>query len=619
MSILRHIYRNNKLVHIPSKRYSRKYNPEYLKEKASKGVSTKLGIGDFDGDGDIDGTYPKQRAVVSEKPGLLVRPNLPPLRGPRFYDRVPIVSPHEGPVITRTVISPDVGPNALSSQILAPALGPSSASADVLPVGGPTNLTAQALNTYAIMEISDRNFPDTGGLFFPDRYHSDVTLIAQTNHNGVKRHLIAVPANSSVELYYTYRDWSADDVKIIHNYTVTRYQQTPALPVYWDHLFYEYTLRASKPFERDLSDLTAYWDAYWGGMTRTHLNLNGETVYELSTQNTPNNLIVTESQLQAIIARAATGQTDPSIILGGAPTTLLKVKYNQTTRAHRSSVSTKTLAPWQYWQRNVISSPVVSGTSLQEPFPNIPPRTGPTSISAQGYPKPAAGPQSTSASIITPVAGPSNIWVYPDPPLAGPSNLSSGYTPHGVVVIPNYLSFDGSNTSSVKDAQTNLPVYNTNSLTTWLQTYNDSDWTNPVTHTGFSGVGEYFRETPASLAGLYYGKNRSGALNTYVYHYGRYRVFEYHGSGSITVESPASAPTPSGGTFTFSQWVMNLSKQYSTSANAQTTINITPTSTNGNWTYSIGVPEHYFFPTLNVGTSNSYANYIRVEQDGSIS
>jgi len=153
MSILRHIYRNNKLVHIPSKRYSRKYNPEYLKEKASKGVSTKLGIGDFDGDGDIDGTYPKQRASVAEKPGLLVRPDLPPLRGPRFYDRVPIVSPNEGPaslnvlrlpstgplslnttivkpalgpVITRTVVSPDTGPNTLASSIVAPAAGPNN-------------------------------------------------------------------------------------------------------------------------------------------------------------------------------------------------------------------------------------------------------------------------------------------------------------------------------------------------------------------------------------------------------------------------------------------------------------------------------------------------------------
>jgi|TARA_Y100000289_G_scaffold17216_1_gene16364 hypothetical protein len=74
-----YIYRNNKLIHIPSKRYNRKYNPEYLEEKASKGASIKLGFGDLDGDGDLDGTYPKQRAGVAEKPGIHTRS---PLRGP---------------------------------------------------------------------------------------------------------------------------------------------------------------------------------------------------------------------------------------------------------------------------------------------------------------------------------------------------------------------------------------------------------------------------------------------------------------------------------------------------------------------------------------------------------
>ncbi len=134
MSDLRHIYRNLKLKHIPSKRYNRKYDPKYLDELASKGCSVKLGFGDFDGDTDLDGTYPKQRAVVAEKPGLHINK---PLRGPRNLS----FPPSEGPVSLSGAVLPEFGPTQLSA-ISLPAFGPSQLSAALLPEFGPTVLSS---------------------------------------------------------------------------------------------------------------------------------------------------------------------------------------------------------------------------------------------------------------------------------------------------------------------------------------------------------------------------------------------------------------------------------------------------------------------------------------------
>lgn len=134
MSDLRHIYRNLKLKHIPSKRYNRKYDPKYLDELASKGCSVKLGFGDFDGDTDLDGTYPKQRAVVAEKPGLHINK---PLRGPRNLS----FPPSEGPVLLSGAVLPEFGPTQLSA-ISLPAFGPSQLSAALLPEFGPTVLSS---------------------------------------------------------------------------------------------------------------------------------------------------------------------------------------------------------------------------------------------------------------------------------------------------------------------------------------------------------------------------------------------------------------------------------------------------------------------------------------------
>jgi hypothetical protein len=134
MSDLRHIYRNLKLKHIPSKRYNRKYDPKYLDELASKGCSVKLGFGDFDGDTDLDGTYPKQRAVVAEKPGLHINK---PLRGPRNLS----FPPSEGPVSLSGAVLPEFGPTQLSA-ISLPVFGPSQLSAGSLPEFGPTVLSS---------------------------------------------------------------------------------------------------------------------------------------------------------------------------------------------------------------------------------------------------------------------------------------------------------------------------------------------------------------------------------------------------------------------------------------------------------------------------------------------
>ena len=114
MPDLRHIYRNLKLKHIPSKRYNRKYDPKYLDELASKGCSVKLGFGDFDGDYDLDGTYPKQRAGVAEKPGIYTNK---PLRGPHSMSAM--LLPSEGPLfLGSTIIKPALGPAELSLSLI---------------------------------------------------------------------------------------------------------------------------------------------------------------------------------------------------------------------------------------------------------------------------------------------------------------------------------------------------------------------------------------------------------------------------------------------------------------------------------------------------------------------
>lgn len=153
MSKLRHIYRSNKLSNIAQKRYTRKYSREYLEEKAARGTSIKLGFGDFDGDGDLDGLYPKQRAGVAEKPGLHVnRPRgilriingaVSPTFGPENVQALPI-RPEAGPnSLTSSIVKPAQGPNSLISSIAKPALGPSSINAvNAIPTSGPSSVTS---------------------------------------------------------------------------------------------------------------------------------------------------------------------------------------------------------------------------------------------------------------------------------------------------------------------------------------------------------------------------------------------------------------------------------------------------------------------------------------------
>lgn len=142
MSKLRHIYRSNKLSNIPQKRYARKYSREYLEEKAARGASIKLGFGDFDGDGDLDGLYPKQRAGVAEKPGLYVnRPRgiLRKLKSEFLKD-----PPQFGPTGLSTGIeSSSTGPAMLNASVVAPAAGPQSIEAAEITEG--TGGTASAV------------------------------------------------------------------------------------------------------------------------------------------------------------------------------------------------------------------------------------------------------------------------------------------------------------------------------------------------------------------------------------------------------------------------------------------------------------------------------------------
>lgn len=153
MSKLRHIYRSNKLSNIAQKRYTRKYSREYLEEKAARGASIKLGFGDFDGDGDLDGLYPKQRAGVAEKPGLHVYPPRGTLRklkgaasptfGPENVQALTI-RPEAGPnSLTSSIVKPAEGPNSVTSFIATPALGPSSINAvNAIPTSGPSSVTS---------------------------------------------------------------------------------------------------------------------------------------------------------------------------------------------------------------------------------------------------------------------------------------------------------------------------------------------------------------------------------------------------------------------------------------------------------------------------------------------
>ena len=391
MSILRHIYRNNKLVHIPSKRYSRKYNPEYLKEKASKGVSTKLGIGDFDGDGDIDGTYPKQRAGVSEKPGLLVKPNLPPLRGPRFYDRVPIVSPHEGPVslnawrlpstgplslnttiikpalgpvITRTVISPDAGPNTLSSQIIAPALGPSSASVGVLPVGGPTNLNATSLKQYAVIAIWEDTFAYAPGVynygcatFHPIDYDPEIILIAQTRNAQRVTHIIAWEVGTKPFVYWPSRNWN---VAQYTNKDPSFYQVSGCSSGQCYHSWKESKFQWNDPFDGiDFGNT-------WGGAVRKTVPSN--VGFELNTINIPTAKMATQAQIDTAIARASAGETRTNYILSGVPNEEVRLHFD----THTESTIYASNQKYTAWGATTVCTPV----------PSIAPRVGPSLMSA---------------------------------------------------------------------------------------------------------------------------------------------------------------------------------------------------------------------------------------------
>ena len=140
MRELPHIYRQKKLTNISQRRYKRKYNPEYLEKKASQGASIKLGFGDFDRDGDLDGLYPKQRAGVAEKPGLHVDPP----RGPFSTTRLAFAEPFFGPTLMEAAtVAPQAGPVSLGSSIVIPVAGPIELEPGVVaPVAGPQSVTS---------------------------------------------------------------------------------------------------------------------------------------------------------------------------------------------------------------------------------------------------------------------------------------------------------------------------------------------------------------------------------------------------------------------------------------------------------------------------------------------
>ena len=143
MPELPHIYRQKKLTNISQRRYKRKYNPEYLEEKASHGASIKLGFGDFDGDGDLDGLYPKQRAGVAEKPGLHVDPP----RGLLSMSRLGFAEPSFGPSLIQSVtVVPQAGPASLDTSTAIPAAGPTDLGSVVgVPAEGPGSLASSVI------------------------------------------------------------------------------------------------------------------------------------------------------------------------------------------------------------------------------------------------------------------------------------------------------------------------------------------------------------------------------------------------------------------------------------------------------------------------------------------
>jgi hypothetical protein len=205
MSKLRHIYRSNKLSNIAQKRYTRKYSREYLEEKAARGASIKLGFGDFDGDGDLDGLYPKQRAGVAEKPGLHVYPPRGTLRKLKGA-----ASPTYGPGnIQSSLIKPEAGPRSLTTLQLAPILGPFNASAELLaPAAGPSSLNAiNPLPSSGPNSLSSSVVVPSQG---PDSLSSSVIAPSQgpLSLNAITNPL-AGPTNLSAEIEFVYTEFKS--------------------------------------------------------------------------------------------------------------------------------------------------------------------------------------------------------------------------------------------------------------------------------------------------------------------------------------------------------------------------------------------------------------------------
>lgn len=199
MAKLRHIYRSNKLTNIPQRRYARKYNPDYLKEKASHGASLKEGFGDFDGDGDLDGIYPKQRAGVAEKPGIYINA---PRRGPRNLSafglpqygptNLIVPPPESGPQnLTSSTALPQLGPTDLSTVIEASSVGPALLEASIIaPAAGPSNLVIT-------------NPPAAGPSSLSGSVDYNVSLTIDSDTTYIKGG-ITYPVDATVHGHYTY-------------------------------------------------------------------------------------------------------------------------------------------------------------------------------------------------------------------------------------------------------------------------------------------------------------------------------------------------------------------------------------------------------------------------------
>ena len=246
--------------------------------------------------------------------------------------------------------------------------------------------------------------------------------------------------------------------------------------------------------------------------------------------------------------------------------------------------------------------PPVSGPSYLETVSA--PTVGPSALSSN-IAGPATGPTNISSQIIAPQAGPQTVTSnIVNAPVGGPSNLSSSLPPDGVLIIQN-------------------PTYHSgyNHFTQWFNGgpgqsvgYDDSEWTLPVTYTGFNGAGDYFRETAASQSGLYWGKHVPAGSQKW---YGRYRVFEFHGSGQATVESPASSVTTPwpyvGGTetFTFGSWLVGDVNGYNINASNPLTIDVNPSKVRST-SWVLG------YPSTNQQSANNtvYTNFISVRAGG---